>query len=383
MSTQAIWVEAIFWVLLLLGIYPYLFYPLLAWIAARLVAHQVVRGVAQPSVSILIAAYNEAAHIEATVRNKLEQDYRGKLQVLVASDGSSDATDQVVASVAAADPRVRLIRQEHRQGKTAALNRLVGLAEGEIIVFSDANSLYRLDAVRSLVENFADPSVGYVTGKMIYVSADGSVVGDGCSAYMRYENWLRSVETRLGSIVGVDGGVDAVRRELYRSMRSDQLPDFVLPLEVVRQGRRVIYDPRAVLQEESLQDEDAEFRMRVRVSLRALWALRDAGSLLVGSSGALFAWQLWSHKLLRYLSFLPLTIACLANICLATFLRRDLGLLVAQACFWGFALLGLLRVRWMPARLCLYFLLLNLAAAVAVTKLVRGERIVTWQPRLG
>lgn len=375
--------ETIFWVCLLLGLYPYLIYPLLAWIAARVVAYQVVRGDAKPPVSILIAAYNEAAHIEATIRNKLQQDYQGTLEVLVASDGSCDGTDQVVASVAATDPRVRLIRQENRQGKTAALNRLVGLSVGEIIVFSDANSLYRLDAVRSLVENFADASVGYVTGKMVYVSADGSVIGDGCSAYMRYENWLRSLETQLGSIVGVDGGVDAVRRGLYRSMRADQLPDFVLPLEVVRQGHRVIYDPRAVLKEESLNDERAEFRMRVRVSLRALWALRDERALLCGGGGVLFAWELWSHKLLRYLSFLPLGIACVANICMAIFMRQDLPLLIVQACFWTLAMLGLLRVRWAPARLCLYFLLLNVAAAVALTKFARGQRIVTWQPRLG
>jgi cellulose synthase/poly-beta-1,6-N-acetylglucosamine synthase-like glycosyltransferase len=376
-------VETLFWACVLLGVYPYLLYPMLAWVAARLVARSVDRGDIKPRVSVLISAYNEAAHIEATVRNKLEQDYKGELEVWVASDSSSDGTDHIVASVAATDPRVRLVRQEDRQGKTAALNRLIGLATGEIIIFSDANSLYRLDAVRKLVENFGDQSVGYVTGKMVYVSAGSSLVGDGCTAYMRYENWLRSVETELGSIVGVDGGVDAVRRRLYRCMRVDQLPDFVLPLAVVQQGLRVIYDPRAVLQEGSLNDESAEFRMRVRVSLRALWALRDERALLCGSAGALFAWQLWSHKLLRYVSFLPLVVACVVNIYLATVARQYQALLIVQACFWGLVLLGSLGIRWTPARLCFYFLLLNAASTLALTKFVRGERIVTWQPRLG
>jgi glycosyltransferase involved in cell wall biosynthesis len=376
-------VGALFWACLFLGVYPYAGYPALAWLVARLVRRGIDRRASTPVASVLIAAYNEATHIEATIRNKLAQDYAGELEVLVASDGSTDGTDAIVQRVAAADLRVRLIRQTERQGKTAALNRLVALAKGEIIVFSDANSIYRADVVRNLVENFADPSVGYVTGKMVYVSPGGSVIGDGCTAYMRYENWLRSVETLLGSIVGVDGGVDAVRHSLYRPMRADQLPDFVLPLAVVLQGRRVVYDPRAVLQEESLVEQSAEFRMRVRVALRALWAVRDERALLWGRGGALFAWQLWSHKLLRYMSFLPLGIACIANIYLTTVAHRDQALLVAQAGFWGLALLGYLGVRAAPARLCQYFLLLNVASAVAFGRFVRGERIVTWQPRLG
>ena len=138
---------------------------------------------------------------------------------------------------------VHLIRQEPRAGKTLALNLAVGRAKGEIIVFSDANSSYSPDALRCLVENFNDPEVGYVTGKMIYTNPDGSPVGDGCTAYMKYENFLRTLETRIGSMVGVDGGIDAVRKSLYRPMNPDQLPDFVLPLRVVEQGFRVVYEP--------------------------------------------------------------------------------------------------------------------------------------------
>jgi cellulose synthase/poly-beta-1,6-N-acetylglucosamine synthase-like glycosyltransferase len=375
--------EFLFWLCLLVGIYPYLLYPVIARILAVVLGKGIARGASTPRISILISAYNEAKHIEATVLNKLAQDYQGELEVLVASDGSTDGTDEIVTRLAKTDPRLRLIRQEPRQGKTAALNRLVELATGDILVFSDANSLYGTDTVRHLLENFADPSVGYVTGKMVYVNSDGSMIGDGCSAYMRYENWLRAVETALGSIVGVDGGVDSVRRHLYRRMNADQLPDFVLPLAVVEQGKRVVYDERAVLKEDTLSDGGAEFRMRVRVALRALWALRDERKLLFGAAGTLFAWQLWSHKLLRYLSFLPLALACLVNLWLALVAQRYEWVLLAQVVFWIAALLGRAGASWAPIRFSHYFLLLNVASALAFSRFLRGERIVTWQPRLG
>ena len=376
-------VEFFFWLCLFLGIYPYVIYPLFARIVAAIAGKRIDRKGFTPRISILISAYNEAKHIEATVRNKLAQDYTGEYEILVASDGSTDGTDEIITRVAAEDARVRLIRQEPRQGKTAALNKLIELATGEIVIFSDANSLYRPDTVRLLVENFADPSVGYVTGKMVYVNPDGSMIGDGCSAYMRYENWLRAVESSLGSIVGVDGGVDAVRRGLYRRMTADQLPDFVLPLAVVQQGKRVVYDERALLQEDTLSDQGAEFRMRVRVALRALWALRAERVLLFGSAGVLFAWQLWSHKVLRYMSFLPLGLACLLNVWLIPAGPLYQLLLVGQGLFWVATLLGRAGLSWAPIRFSLYFLLLNVASALAFARFLRGERIVTWQPRLG
>ena len=373
----------LFWLGLALGLYPYVGYPLFAAALARVRRRAVARGAGRPRVSILISAYNEARHIEATIRNKLGSDYAGELEILVASDESTDGTDDIVARIAAVDPRVRLWRQVPRQGKTAALNHLVALAGGEILVFSDANSLYRADTLRLLVANFADPQVGYVTGKMVYVNPDGALVGDGCTAYMRYENALRSIETDLGCVVGVDGGVDAVRKALYRPMTADQLPDFVLPLSVVQQGYRVVYEPAALLEEDALTDGSAEFRMRVRVALRALWALKDKSALLYGQAGWLFAWQLWSHKLLRYLSFVPFTIAWLAGAVLALDGGLYAGLFAGYCAVLGAALLGSRGVTAAPARYAYYFALLNVASAVAVRRYLRGEKQVLWQPRVG
>jgi cellulose synthase/poly-beta-1,6-N-acetylglucosamine synthase-like glycosyltransferase len=382
-------IEWIFWILLLAGVYPYAIYPLLVRLLGR-VAPQLVGADESfmPRVTVLTAAYNEAAHIGATVRNKLDQSYPAELlDVIVVSDESADGTDAIVETIASQNSRVRLIRQVPRQGKTSALNLAMPETRGEIVVFADANSIYRPDTIAKLVRNFADPAVGYVTGKMVYVNPDGSLVGDGCSAFMRYENSLRAAETAVGSVVGVDGGVDAVRRNLYRPMRADQLPDFVLPLTVVEQGYRVVYEPDAILTEDTLTTQGSEYRMRVRVALRALWALWDKRGLLNPLRTGVFAWQLGSHKLLRYLSFLPLAIAMILNWLLlgygAVYVAGAIGQ-VLFALFVASAIAGPGALRGSAlGRYCLYFALLNWASAVALTRFLRGHKQVLWQPRVG
>jgi cellulose synthase/poly-beta-1,6-N-acetylglucosamine synthase-like glycosyltransferase len=381
--------ETWFWILLGVGVYPYAIYPALVVVLGRLMDRAVRRDEAfTPAVTVITAAYNEQAHIEATVRNKLAQDYPAdRLEMIVVSDCSSDRTDEIVGQIAREDSRVRLLRNEGRSGKTIGLNLAMPHARGEIVVFADANSIYRPDAIRTLVRNFADHAVGYVTGRMLYVNADGSLVGDGCSAYMKYENALRAAETRLGSIVGVDGGVDAIRRNLYRPMRADQLPDFVAPLSVAEQGYRVVYEPAAVLTEETLSEQAQEYRMRVRVALRAFWALWDKRTLLNPLRYGLFAWQLWSHKLLRYLSFLPLAGAMLLN----WLLLPQGGLYaIGIAVQFVFALLCLAAATAVPgvgqssaARFSYYFFLLNWTSAVAFLRFTRGQKQVLWQPRVG
>jgi cellulose synthase/poly-beta-1,6-N-acetylglucosamine synthase-like glycosyltransferase len=381
--------ESVFWILVFFGVYPYALYPVLVRVLGALVRRPVAADDAyRPRVTVLTAAFNEAAHIEATVRNKLAQDYPpGLLEVIVVSDESTDRTDEIVQRLAVESGRVRLLRQVPRQGKTAGLNLAIGEARGEIIVFADANSIYRPQAIATLVRNFADPHVGYVTGKMVYVNPDGSLVGDGCSAFMRYENALRGAETAVGSIVGVDGGVDAVRRQLYRPMRADQLPDFVLPLVVVQQGYRVVYEPAAVLTEETLTEQSSEYRMRVRVALRAFWALWDMRGLLNPLRHGLFAWQLMSHKLLRYLSFVPLGIAVVVNWYLLDHGWPYVMGAAAQVVFAVFALAAIAGPRALArsafSRYCFYFALLNWACAVAFMRFARGHKQVLWQPRTG
>lgn len=382
---------AIFWLSLLALVYIYIGYPIVARLLSSFVRSDVRRDDSfEPTVTILIAAYNEANDIRATLENKLALIYPSdKVEILVVSDESDDGTDDIVRDIAStAKIPVRLHRQIPRQGKTSGLNLLVPMAQGDIILFSDANSEWDPNALRCLVRNFADPQVGYVTGKMIYVNEDGSLVGDGCSAYMKYENWLRVQETGCGSVVGVDGGIDAMRKDLYQPLRNDQLPDFVQPLKVVEQGYRVVYEPEALLREHALTDGSSEFSMRVRVSLRALWALKDMAHLMNPARFGLFAVQMLSHKLLRYLAFIPLITFTLAAFLLAgkggIYTLAALGIVV----FYGLSWAG--RMNEEKGRdmstLCsipYYFMLLNLASFKASLAFMKGEKKVTWTPRKG
>jgi len=213
------------------------------------------------------------------------------------------------------------------------------------------------------------------------------VIGDGCSAYMRYENFLRKLETNIGSVIGVDGGIDAVRKELYRPMNPDQLPDLVLPLTVVKQGYRVVYEERAVLREMSLEDYKDEYKMRVRVSLRALWALKDMRELLSFKKCKLFAWQLWSHKLLRYLSFLFLVGLFFASLFLSSEAMFYKVVFICQCVVYlSFLISGILdkiSCRLPIMHLAFYFVLFNLASAHACMKFLLKRKQITWVPRKG
>lgn len=382
-------IEVGFWICLGLVFYIYAGYPVVVFLLARIIGRDVHKACIEPRVTVLIAAFNEEREIERTVLNKLSQDYPPDcLEVIVVSDGSTDRTDEIIEDLARRNKgRVRFLRQEPRQGKTQALNRAIAHGAADIVVFADANSIYAPDAIRQLVRNFADPSMGYVTGQMIYTNPDGSGIGEGSSAYMRYENQLRVLETRLNSVVGVDGGIDAIRRELYVPMRPDQLPDFVLPLSVVEQAKRVIYEPEALLYEPALSVAADEFRMRVRVSLRALWALHDKRTLLNPLHYPLFAWQLLSHKVLRYGAFLPLIGVFVCNVLIVGSHSLYLGIFVAQLAFYVCAALGhwLSRLPAVPSKVLApyYFVLLNLACAVALWKFINRQKMVLWKPRVG
>lgn len=378
--------EIFFWLSSVIIVYIYVGYPILLKFLPKRPSAHVSEDNFSPKITVLIPAFNEATSIESTIKNKLEQSYPAELiQIIVISDESEDATDDIVKQIALNDPRVSLLRQSPRQGKTAGLNLAMPQAEGEIIIFSDANSHYHPDAIQHLVNSFKDETVGYVTGKMIYVNTDGSVVGDGCSAYMKYENYIRSLETQTASIVGVDGGIDAIRKSLYQPMNADQLPDFVLPLKVVTQGKRVVYCEKALLNEESLSSSQTEFRMRVRVSLRAYWAMYDMKHLFNPSHYGLFTLQLISHKLLRYLAFIPLLMAFISN-----------GFITGEGSFYSATFLLQILFYIAAAFVALndgtknkflglahYFCLINIASAMAFIKFIKGEKIVLWKPRVG
>lgn len=377
----------IFWVSIFMVFYVYIGYPSLIMILSLFSKQEIDVKEIMPSITILIAAYNEAEYIQTTVKNKLELEYPpDRLEIIVISDGSNDNTDELVKAFNA--DNVRLIRQNPRAGKTAALNLAVPHAKGEILVFSDANSIYDPLAIKKLVANFNDETIGYVTGKMIYVNPDGSLIGDGCSAYMKYENVLRTFETKVGSVIGVDGGIDAVRRVLYEPMRNDQLPDFVLPLKVAGKGYRVVYEPKALLKEDALNTVSDEYRMRVRVALRAIWALYDMRELLSYKQNyVLISWQLWSHKVLRYGCFIFILAAYLSNTVLLLNGSFYIFTFILQTAVYGSSLLS----RFLPKHgvvgkllnFSRYFILLNMASAHAAFKFLMRKKQIVWNPRIG
>jgi cellulose synthase/poly-beta-1,6-N-acetylglucosamine synthase-like glycosyltransferase len=378
-------VRYLFWLSIAVLIYTYVGYPLLAMLLGRLRRRGVAKGDYAPPVSILIAAYNEARCLRATLENKLRLEYPGPVQIIVVSDGSTDGTDDIAREFA--DRGVLLLRQEPRRGKTAALNVAAQHATGEVLVFADANSIYAIDALTMLTRNFRDPAVGYVTGRMVYGADGGSAASMGCKAYMHYEDLLRRSETAVGSIVGVNGGIDAVRRSLFLRMRDDQLPDFVLPLHVVGCGYRVVYEPDALLHEDALTTARSEYRMRVRVALRAWWAMFDMRALFDPRRHGMFSLQLFSHKVLRYAVF-----AAVPAVYVAALALWGAGALYQASCLMGSVLLLLAAAGWLAERagvtsplvgIPYYFVLINVASAQALFKFASGQKQVVWTPRLG
>jgi cellulose synthase/poly-beta-1,6-N-acetylglucosamine synthase-like glycosyltransferase len=376
----------LFWLSMAVVCYTYVGYPVLAIVLGRLRRLTVAKRPYEPRVSIIIAAHNEVRSIRATLENKLSLHYApGRVQIIVVSDASTDGTDEVVREFTSRG--VTLLRQEPRRGKTAALNMAAAHATGDIFVFADANSIYAPDALPMLTRNFSDPSVGYVTGRLVYGVTRGSSISLGCRAYMHYEDLLRRSETSLGSIVGVNGGIDAVRRDLFVAMNDDQLPDFVLPLQVVKQGYRVVYEPDALLDEATLTTTRAEYRMRVRVALRAWWALSDMRALLNLQRYGVFAVQLFSHKVLRYAAC-----AAIPVLYIAAFAASGTGLVYQTAAVLGAMFLVCAAAGYAVDRagyaaplvsIPYYFMVINAASADALVKFLRGRKQAVWTPRLG
>ncbi|GIX49591.1 MAG: glycosyl transferase [Candidatus Tectimicrobiota bacterium] len=387
--------EVLFWLCVGLMAYAYFGYPL-ALLGLRLWRRQPVRKAdITPAVSLLIAAYNEEKDMRAKLDNALSLDYpQEKLQIIVASDCSTDKTDAIVQEYAARG--VQLVRLPQRGGKTAALNAAVPHARGEILVFSDAATFYRADALRKLVRSFADPGVGCVSGDIIYTNDVQTLVGNGGSLYWRYERWLRQLESDLGSVVGMAGCMYALRRALFRPLGIETPPgkrslsqslddDFLTPLRLrLEGGYRAVMESEALCYEKVAGGCREEFRMRRRVIARAITGLLYMRAVLNPLRFPLYAWQLVSHKVLRWLGPLWLLGALFSSAALAAQpLYR--GLLAAQLGFYLCAVAGYLSEqqrlrtgRWLSVPL--YFCVSNLAALAALGKVLGGRPDGVWTP---
>lgn len=369
----------------------YFGYPALMWVLARLRPWPVAAGPVEPSLSVLVAAFDEEAVIEEKVRNTLYDGYlASRLEVVVASDGSTDRTEEIVARLERENPgRVRLLRLP-RQGKAAALDAAVRASRGEVLVFTDANALLAPGALGQLAAPFADPAVGGVCGnKRLRAAArrGGDAVEEGEGLYWRYDKWVKAQESRAGSVFAADGALYALRRELYVPMADPaQADDIAISARVVLQGRRLVWAPGAVVWEEAPVEGLAELRRKIRVtnhSVRALWNLGPA----LWRSG-LYSLQLLSHKFLRHLVPFFLLALLASNVALAPGSRLFAALLAGHLAFYAMAALGFALRRRPAGRARLlavpyYFTLVNLAALLGVLSILRGERLRAWTPRQG
>jgi cellulose synthase/poly-beta-1,6-N-acetylglucosamine synthase-like glycosyltransferase len=373
-----------FWASLALVSYAYLGYPLLIWGLSRAFSRTVLPQIGDdaelPAVSLLIAAYNEEAVIENRLRNALAMDYPAeKLEIVVSSDGSSDRTTEIVRRYSAGN--IRLLDYAHRRGKATVLNASVPEMEGEIILFSDANTEVEALAARKLVRWFGNPEVGAVCGRLVL--ADPRTGKNVDSLYWKYETFLKRCEGRLGALLGANGGIYAIRKEFFTPIPDGTvLDDVVIPLLAkLRTGCTIVYDSEAVAREETPPDLGSEFQRRSRIgaggfqSIGILWGLLHPRW---GWTALAFA----SHKILRWLCpfFLLGLLASNLVLCASPFFQATL---VAQFVFYlGAAVMAVIPARFRalrPLRLATMFTGMNLALLVGFWKWARGSQRGAWQ----
>lgn len=375
----------VFWSVVAAVVYAYAGYPVTVAIAARLLDRRVRTGPQRPRVSVVIAAFDEAYGIEERIRNVLASDYPpDRLEVVIASDGSRDDTVERARSVAS--PCVRVLDLP-RRGKAAALAAGAQEATGEVLVFSDANTVFDPSALSMLVRNFADPEVGGVAGHTGYVlDGDVDATGRGEDLYWRYDSWLKSLESRTGSVVSAHGGMYAVRRELFRPVEDPAVTDdFAISTAVVDQGRRLVFEPLAIGRERTMADGGVELRRRVRLMTRGIRGVILRRRLLNPLRHGFYAVALGSRKLLRRLVPLGFPLLLVASLALADDAAfyaaaavAQLGILVLAGTGWVLrhGALGRSPVLYAP----LYFCLANLASLWALWNVARGSRIERWTP---
>jgi glycosyltransferase involved in cell wall biosynthesis len=367
--------DLIFWSSVAIVLYAYVGYPAALALLSLVRRRAVQRAAITPTVTFIITAHNEDARLGDKIENTLSQAYPADaLDIIVASDCSTDRTDEIAREYA---PRVRLVRAGERRGKEAAQQLAIRAATGDILVLSDVATTLAPDGIATIVRNFADPSVGCVSSVDRFVDADGRPSGEG--AYVRYEMFLRALETRVNTLVGLSGSFFAVRRALADRWSTDRQSDFTTLLTTVERGFRGVLDPDSVGYYPDIADGRREFQRKIRTVVRGIHVLTTHGRLLNPFRYGLFAWQLASHKLCRWLVPFALAGAFAANAGLATtspFYRATLAL---QMAFYAAAAAGL----WTRApllRFPAFFVLANAAVAVAWYRFARGERFAIWRP---
>lgn len=371
-------VETIFWMTLLLLLYTFIGYPFLVKVLAVLSPKRhVVDESYTPSVSIVLSVFNEEAVMRDKIENFFALDYPADfLEFIIVSDKCSDRTDEIIRSYE--NDRIKLLVQERRSGKTLNLNRGVAEAVGDVIIFTDANSMFDRDVVRKLVRHFFDPAVGLVSGKSVYCDAAGSVTTGG--AYRRYEDFIKESESQLAGIIGADGAIYALRKSLYTSLSEQYINDFIHTIQVVLAERRAISDEFAVCREVVEETGSGELRRQTRIMAQSWLIFVSQVGHLFKSGKFLYLWQFISHKFLRWLT-VPLML--ILYIIAVVLLNQGF---VYQLVFTGLSLFMLFAISGAKlkgglTRTPYLFTILHVAALFGFYRYIKGNMYTTWNPR--
>jgi len=373
--------EIIFWIIIAIIFYIYLGYPIITLAISLLINNKVNKKENEPPVTFLITAFNEEKNIKEKLEDTLGLDYpKEKLQIIVASDASNDRTDEIVKEFA--EQGVLLHRVEGRVGKTETQNQTVKRARGEIIIFSDATTKYKKDAIRKIVRNYYDPSVGAVSGRYEYINPTGAPVGSGTILFWKYENFVKSRQTQIKTVTGCCGCIYSVRRDLYEPLPRDIISDLVEPLKILEKGYRIAFEPEAVAYETTEEKPEEEFSMRVRVITRGMNGLLYTKSLFNPFRYRFVSFQLISHKVLRWLIPFFLIILFVSNAFLLdktfykiTFLLQ-IAFYLSAPIAWVMERFGKkMKLLFIP----LYFCLVNLASLRATLNIIKGKKMTVWE----
>jgi cellulose synthase/poly-beta-1,6-N-acetylglucosamine synthase-like glycosyltransferase len=376
----------LFWSAAALIAYTYILFPALVFVRGRLLRRPYQAAEIAPRVSMIIAAHNEARSIGAKLDNILSLDYpHDQLEVIIASDGSNDRTEAIVRGYA--DRGVRLLSLP-RQGKAPALNTAVAAATGEILVFSDANSMYAPDAIRALARPFADQEVGGVAGNQVYLpkSAAAGASADGERGYWAFDRKLKQSQSSAGNAISATGAIYAIRRALFQGVPTGVTDDFATSTSVILQGYRLVFAPDAIAYEPAAEKSGVEFGRKTRVITRGLRGVLVRRALLNPFQYGFYAFQLFSHKVMRRLVVFPLLLLLLVSP-----LLWSRGLLyklatIGQVLFYGCGLIGWLFGGTRVGRLKVFsipffFCMVNAASLIAALNILRGRRIDLWEPQ--
>jgi glycosyltransferase involved in cell wall biosynthesis len=353
-------------------------YPLAMGALARVRPRPVRKAEQTPSVSLVVSAHNEEAVIRRRIENALALDYpEENLEIVIASDGSTDLTDSIVGEIAAMNPRVRLL-QCPREGKVAAQHRSVRETTSDVLAFTDANSEWKPDALRALTRNLADAEVGYVCGQLRLESPEGANME---GIYWRYEMWVREQESAASSITAGNGAIYAVQRDAYVEDDPKFGHDFGFPYLMEQMGRRAVYEPDAVAVEKPAAEPEDEYGRKVRTISRAL------GHILTGRvfrpTRPLYMAELVSHRVLRYstgILHVGLLVSNLMLVARAPFYRV---FLVFQLAGLGLAAAGKARLPVPGARLAYYYFVVTKATVAALVRYLRSGTPQTWDKAKG